>query len=390
MQTPFGQISTPNLTPDKETGIGGWTDDDFYRALHEGIGKHGEFLYPVFPFPWYTRVTRDDVLAIKAYLFSLPPESAARKPYALAFPFNVRATLAGWRTLFFKEGALPIPSGQSPRSAEIERGAYLVEGLGHCGECHNEHNVLGASQWSGRLEGGAIEGWFAPNITADGRQGVGRWSQDQLVTFLKTGFASGPGVALGPMKETIDNSLHFLTDQDLQAIAAYLKSVPGEKTYSDKAVPDDRFARSSGASGYLTHCASCHLPDGRGLPGVAPALVGNGAVLAQGPQNVIGVILGGLPAANGLAPMPAVGAGMSDQEVADVVDYVRNSWGNSAPAGTGAGTVAALRASTKTLLAGNLDTGCPAVSDANAAKVLEVGGNGLHYGHQARRVASGD
>jgi mono/diheme cytochrome c family protein len=158
--------------------------------------------------------------------------------------------------LFVENDILERMEQPTPRSsAEVERGAYLAEGLGHCGECHNGHNVLGASQWSGRLEGGAIEGWFAPKITAGGRHGAGRWSQDQLVTFLKTGFAPRPGVALGPMKETINKSLHYLTDQDLQAIAAYLKSLPGEKTYSEKAVPDDPFARSSGANAYLTHCA---------------------------------------------------------------------------------------------------------------------------------------
>ena len=363
MQTPFGKISTPNLTPDKETGIGAWTDEEFYRALHEGIGRHGEYLYPVFPFPWYSKVTREDVLAIKAYLFSLPAETAPRKPFSLVFPFNVRPALAAWRTLFFNADA-PTP---------MTRGAYLVEGLGHCGECHNRHNVLGASQWSGRLEGGEIEGWYAPNITSDGREGVGRWSDDAIVKFLKTGVAPGPGVALGPMKETIHNSLRFLSDEDLHAIADYLKSVPAEKSYPDKPSLAYREARPPGAGAYLTHCASCHLPDGKGLPGVAPPLVGNGAVLARGPENVVRVILGGLPASGGLGPMPAVGAGLSDQEIADIVDYVRNSWGNAAPAGTGAGTVAEARAATHTVLAGNPEGGCPAVSDPRLAKVLDAG-----------------
>ena len=170
MPTPFGSISTPNITPDKDTGIGTWSDDQFYHAVHDGIGHKGEYLYPVFPFPWYTKVTRDDVMAIKAYLFSLKPEHAPRKPLQLAFPFSIRTALLTWRTAFFKaETFKPDPSA----SAQVNRGAYLVEGLGHCGECHNHNNVLGASDWSGKLEGGEIDGWYAPNITSNGKEGVG-------------------------------------------------------------------------------------------------------------------------------------------------------------------------------------------------------------------------
>ncbi len=248
MPTPFGAISVPNITPDRATGIGDWTDDEFYRAMHEGIGKDGEYLYPVFPFPWYTKVTREDALAIKAYLFSLPPEHAPRAPIKLSFPFNIRETLVTWRTLFFKPGELqPDPS----RSPEVARGAYLVEGLGHCGECHNQHNVLGASSWSGRLEGGAIEGWYAPNITSDGQQGIGSWSEDQIATFLKTGTAPGKGVVLGPMQETIEHSLSYLTDEDLHAIAAYLKSVPGEQTHPNDAPSAFDTSHPPGGQAYL-------------------------------------------------------------------------------------------------------------------------------------------
>ena len=280
MPTPFGQISTPNLTPDKATGIGDWSDDDFYRALHEGIDRHNEYLYPVFPFPWFTKVTREDVLDIKAYLFSLPPEHAQRKPLKLGFPFNIRQGLLAWRTAFFKPGTfVPDPK----QSEEINRGAYLVEGLGHCGECHNRDNIFGASNWSGKLEGGEIEGWYAPNITSDGHEGIGSWSSDQIVTFLKTGAAPTAGVALGPMQETIEASLRHLSDADLHAIAAYLKSVTGRETYKPAGA---QAAGCDGAQTYLSYCASCHQLDGRGVPGIIPALAGNGAVKAQGPENV--------------------------------------------------------------------------------------------------------
>jgi mono/diheme cytochrome c family protein len=367
MPTPFGEISTPNITPDKATGIGEWSDDEFYRAMHEGIGRHDEYLYPVFPFPWFTKITRDDAIAIKAYLFSLAPENAPRKPMKLAFPFNIRESLVAWRTAFFKiESFTPDPK----RSAEFNRGAYLVEGLGHCGECHNHHNIFGASNWSGRLEGGQIEGWYAPNITSDGHEGIGAWSTDQIATFLKSGSTPTGGVALGQMKETIEASLRHLSDQDLKAIAAYLKSVTGQETYKPTG---SQMATSNGARTYLSYCASCHHVDGLGVPGVIPALAGSGVVKAEGPENVVRVVLGGMEATHGLAPMPAVGVGMSDQEVADVINYIRTSWGNGAPANSGAGLVGDLRAKTHTLLAGNLNGGCPSVDEKLAKIVDEFG-----------------
>jgi mono/diheme cytochrome c family protein len=355
MPTPVGSISVPNITADKKTGIGDWTDDQFYRALHEGIGKSGEYLYPVFPFPWYTQVTRDDAIALKAYLFSLPPVDAPRKPLKIGFPFNIREALLTWRTAFFKPHDFQPDPKLNPSQ---QRGQYLVEGLGHCGECHNARNVLGASRWSGKLEGGVIEGWYAPSLTSDSKQGIGGWSEDDLAKFLKTGAAPGRGVVLGPMQETISESLHYLTDEDLHAIAAYLKSFPADRTAS--AVPPPVYVNfdAPGAAVYLGNCASCHGLDGTGIAGQIPALKGNGAVLAKGPENIIRVVLGGLPAAHGLAPMPAVGAAISDQDIADVANYVRNAWGNDAPASAQAGDVGALRGQTQTLLAANLADTC--------------------------------
>ena len=366
LDTPFGAIYSPNLTPDKETGIGGWSDDDFYRALHEGIGKNGEYLYPAFPFPWYTKVTRDDALAIKAYLFSLPPVREQNKPVAFSFPFDVREGLATWRLLFFK------PAEPKQPDDKLSRGAYLVEGLGHYGECHNRHNVLGASDWSGKYEGGAVNGWYAPNITADGRQGVGQWSEDDLVNFLKTGASSGHGVALGPMQETIDDSLSHLSDDDLHAMAAYLKSVRPEETFANNKGAYHRKG-APGEDVYLAQCASCHGPDGKGQPGRVPGLAGNGAVMAGGPENVIRAVLGGLPPAHGLGPMPAVGASLSDEDVARVADYVRNSFGNAAPATSEPKNVAAARKSVRTTMAPVEPSDCATIGSPQIQALIDSG-----------------
>ena len=365
LPTPFGQISVPNITPDLKTGIGAWSDEEFYRAMHEGIGRQGEYLYPVFPFPWYTKVTRSDVLAIKAYLFSLPAVAAPRAPLKLTWPASVRESLGAWRAAFFTAREFqPLP-GQTP---EVNRGAYLVQGLGHCGECHNQHNVAGVSRWSGTLEGGPIEGWYAPNLTDSKQEGLGVWSTAEVAQFLKTGSSPHGGTALGPMQEVVQRSLSHLSDPDLLAIGAYLKSVPGKDTYSDRAVPTARVAEGGT---YLSYCASCHGVKGQGLAGEIPPLVNNGAVTAQGPQNVIRVVLGGLPAARGMAPMPAVGASMTDEEVTEAVNYVRNSFGNAAPANAAPGLVAQLRATTQTTLTGDPSGGCGA-SDAAAQRLLST------------------
>jgi mono/diheme cytochrome c family protein len=349
VSTPFGPMVTPNITPDKDTGIGGYSDDQFYKALHEGIGQNGEYLYPVFPFQWYTHVSRDDVMAIKAYLFSVPPVHAEQKVNQLNFPFSIRASLLGWRQLFFTEGEFkPDPS----KSAQINRGKYLVTGLGHCGECHTEHNALGGTEKKEAFEGATIDGWYAPNITSDMQEGIGSWSQGQLVSYLKTGVAPGKGIVAGPMAEVVTESLSKLNDSDIAAIAAYLKSIPAKKSFSDTRPTAAADATPPGAGTYATFCASCHQGDGMGIAGVVPALKGNGAVLAKGPEDVISTVIGGLPAKADYAPMPAIGAGMTDQQVAEAANYVRTAWTNRAPDNAQAGEVADLRKKTTTMLAG--------------------------------------
>jgi mono/diheme cytochrome c family protein len=376
MDTPFGPIWPPNLTPDKETGIGDWTDADFYRALHEGIRKNGQYLYPVFPFPWYTNVSKDDVLAIKAYLFSLKPVHAPNKPPGFSFPFDIRASLLTWRALFFKAGDdKPAPQGEG-----VERGKYLVTGLGHCGECHNHNAVLGASDWSGKYEGGSVEGWYAPNITADGKQGLGAWSEQDIATYLKTGAAPGKGVALGPMQETITDSLSHLKDEDLRSIALYLKSIPAKETYSN----DNGSFAKKGAPGealYINNCSSCHGLEGQGQGGRVPPLAHNGAVNAEGPENVIRAVVGGLGPTHGLGPMPALGQTLPDEDVARIADYVRNKFGNASPARTNPSMVARLRTETHNLMSplSEQDCGDAAPKDnealAEALKPIGVSNN---------------
>jgi mono/diheme cytochrome c family protein len=374
MPTPFGPISTPNITPDTATGIGDWTDDQFYAALHDGIGRHGEHLYPVMPFPWYTKVTRDDALAIKAYLFSLPPVHAPRPPSHLAFPFNIRAGLAVWDELFLRKGTFrPDPT----QSAEVNRGAYIVEALGHCGECHNGRNLLGDTAMADSLGGGPIEHWYAPNITSDVRDGIGKYSENQLFHFLKDGVAPGMGVAAGPMAETVHDSLSKLTDDDVHAIIAYLRSTPAKSSYvsAERTAFTGRYPAGRGV--YLNNCASCHQLDGRGTPGAVPALAGNGAVLAKGPDDVIRVVLGGLEAQGEYAPMPAVGTTMSDQDIADVVNYIRQAWGNEAPPNAGPGEVAALRPTTFTAMRIGPDGHCDTVVQPDLARAINDPATGI-------------
>ncbi len=364
VSTPFGPMVTPNITPDKETGIGGYSDDQFYKALHDGIGSDGQYLYPVFPFQWYTHVSREDVLAIKAYLFSVPPVHAEQKVNQLHFPFSIRTSLLGWRELFFTAGEF-MPD--SSKSAEVNRGKYLVTGLGHCGECHTAHNSLGGTEKAKAYQGATIDGWYAPNITSDLQQGIGGWSDAQLVSYLKTGVAPGKGIVAGPMAEVVTESLSKLTDGDLAAIAAYLKSIPAKESFPDTRPTTAADATPAGSGSYVTFCASCHQSDGAGITGVVPALKGNGSVLAKGPEDVIRVVLGGLPATANYAPMPAIGSGMTDQQIAEVVNYVRTAWTNRAPDNALPGGVGDLRKKTNTMLAGGDCTSAPgALADSKS------------------------
>ena len=340
MDTPFGYLLSPNITPDAATGIGHWSADDFYRALHHGVNKRGQDMFPVMPFDFYTRVTREDSDAIYAYLRSVAPVKNAVVVNHLRFPFNQRWSMAVWRELFFSEGTFkPDPA----KSAAWNRGAYLVEGLGHCSACHSPRNALGGIEKDKAFTGATIDGWFALNLTSELHTGLGSWTAEQIATYLKTGAVAGKTTSLGPMAEVVRNSTSYMTDADLLAMGTYLKDLPANSTLRQgKPAPDP--TRAAGATLYLDHCAACHQASGRGMPGVFPPLAGNGVVLAADPANIFKVVLEGLPMQGKYTPMPPFASQLNDQQIADLANYVRTSWGNAAAPNATAAAVAKLRA----------------------------------------------
>ncbi|WP_250500232.1 c-type cytochrome [Caballeronia sp. GAWG1-5s-s] len=223
MQTRFGTFYTPNITSDRATGIGAWTDAQFVRAMREGIGRNGEHLYPAFPYTAYTRLSDADVLAMRAYLATVPPVRYAPPPHALRFPFGWRWLMAAWNAFNFTPGRFVPDPG---KRAEWNRGAYLVEALAHCGQCHTPRNVLGGLKESERLGGASVAGWRAGNQTPDRMAGIGAWRDDELLRYLASGAAPGRAYAIGPMAEVVANGTQFLTDEDRRAMVAYLRAMP--------------------------------------------------------------------------------------------------------------------------------------------------------------------
>lgn len=338
IKTPFGTLYSANITPDPETGIGKWSDDDFYHALHAGHGPHGTLLYPAFPYTFFTKVTRKDVLAIKSYLFSLSPVHHLRPRDRLNWPFNYRFLLYIWQTLFFDEGTFrPDPA----RSALYNRGKYLVQGLGHCGACHTPRNWLGATEQDRALAGAHISGWNAPDISTDKHSTTRNMSVDDIAKFLRTGAAeplrSGEGpetAALGPMATVVHKSLSHLTDHDLTAIATYLKQGRGQEGREHNR-NKGRGALSEGKKIFLANCSACHGRNGEGRAPNIPALRGNPVVNAPKPLNVVHTILRGAPQSPAQrfspnAAMPAFGGVLSNVEIAAVATYIRSHWKNSA------------------------------------------------------------
>ena len=339
LNTPFGYMLAPNITPDAATGIGLWSSDDFYRALHDGVNRSGEDMYPTMPYDFYTKVTRGDIDAIFSYLRTLAPVTRLVDVNHLHFPFDVRWTMAAWRELYFTAGAL----AQRPdKSASWNRGAYLVEGLGHCSDCHSPRNLLGSIEKDKDFSGAVIDGWFALDLSEDIATGLGRWSTEDIATYLKTGAFIGRTTAVGPMAEVVHNSLQYLTDADLYAMAEYLKSIPPDSSLrTGRRRPDG--TRIQGTNLYIDHCMGCHQSMGRGIAGVFPPLAGNGVVLASDPGDVIKIILLGIPAQNGRIAMPSFAGRMSDQQIAAIANYVRTSWGNTAAPDATSVMVAKLR-----------------------------------------------
>lgn len=336
LSTSFGIFVTPNITSDKETGIGLWSQQDFWQALHQGKSRDGRLLYPAFPYTEYTKVTRQDANAIFAYLQSIPPVSQSNPPNDIFFPYNFKPLLAIWRIMYFREG---VYEPDQSKSDAWNRGAYLVQGLGHCNACHTTRNVFGASQ-DDTLSGGKIMGtnWNAPSLSSHQEAGIGDWPIEEIIELLATGITKR-AVASGPMATVIRQSLQYLSQDDINGMAIYLKAL----TENDAGkVPGVRFSVMSGSLQrhldfggqlYEKHCRTCHGADGEGVPGIYPALAGNRGVLMSSPLNTIRSVLnGGYPPTTAGNPrpygMPPFQQILHDQEVALVVSYIRNAWGN--------------------------------------------------------------
>ena len=333
LDTPYGRFYGPNLTPDRATGIGAWSADDFWHALHNGIAPDGRLLYPAFPYPNYTRVTRADSDALFAYFQSLAPQRQPNRAHQLKFPYNGRALLAGWRLLYFQPGVF-VP--QATRSSTWNRGAYLVEGLGHCSACHSTRNRFGAGD--NGLEGGLIAalGWYAPPLSSSHEAGLGNWQEQDIVALLGTGI-SARGSASGPMAEVVASSLQQLTPGDLGAMAHYLKSLPATQSAPpDPGPPPAERVLAEGSRIYETHCIDCHGADGKGHAPIYPPLAGNRAVTMTPAVNAIRIIInGGFPPGTHGNPrpygMPPFGHELDDAQIAAVLSWTRRSWGNAAP-----------------------------------------------------------
>jgi len=326
MANQFGYLLTPNITPDVETGIGSYTKDDFYRVLHNGVNKKDQDLYPFMPYVAYTKVTREDSDKIYDYLRTVPAVSNAIKVNNLYFPFDIRSSMIVWRELFFKPGTFKPDPTQSPL---WNRGAYLVEGLGHCSSCHSPRNLMGAIEHSKAFTGATIDGWYALNLTSNPLTGLGKWSAADIAKFLKTGSYENKTTALGPMEEVVHNSTGKMTDADLLAMGTYLKSLPANSSVS----ADRKKVDASSLTGmklYIDNCSGCHQSSGRGITGVIPPLADNPTVIAAQPNNIIKVIIRGITARNGYIPMPPFASRLNDQEIMEIANYVRTNWGNNA------------------------------------------------------------
>ncbi|MBF8743452.1 cytochrome c [Pseudomonas guariconensis] len=358
METPIGTIYSTNITPDP-SGIGDYSYEDFERAVRQGIGLNGSTLYPAMPYPSYARVSDEDMQALYAYfMHGVQPVEQANKDSDIPWPLSMRWPLAFWRGLFAPE-VKPFEAGG--RDPVVARGAYLVEGLGHCGACHTpraltmQEKALDADDGDAYLAGSApLEGWIAKSLRGDHKDGLGSWSEAQIVAFLKTGRNERTAV-FGGMSDVVEHSMQYMSDADLSAIARYLKTLPPVNP-DDKPFQEDRQVADAlwkgddakpGAALYVDNCAACHRTDGKGYARVFPALAGNPVLQGEDATSLIHIVLeGGTLPATQTAPstftMPAFAWRMNDQQVADVVNFIRSSWGNQAAAVTAA-QVAGLR-----------------------------------------------
>lgn len=331
--TPFGVFVAPNITPDEDTGIGDWSAEDFWFALHEGKRPDGAPLYPSFPYTHYTKLDRRDADAMYAYLRTVPAVAQAAPPHRLKFPYDQRWLLVAWRALFFRPGTYAVDPSHDDT---WNRGAYLVQGLGHCGACHEARNALGAVVSRDNPAGGVVLSWYAPSLESRHEAGLSHWQDEDIVRLLRGGRTAGAST-LGPMAEVVYDSLQHWQDADLHAMAAYLRQMPDRAPAAPgpSRVADPRAGERPGARLYAEHCASCHGQDGEGEGLQGPPLAGNRAVTMDSAVNPIRAVLYG-----GYAPgtadnpepfgMPPFHAALDDRSIAEVLSFMRTSWGNTA------------------------------------------------------------
>lgn len=336
IDTPFGGIYSRNLTPDRETGLGAWSEADFHRALRFGVAPDGSRYYPAYPYPHFTKMTRDNILAVQAYLATLTPFRNTPPPPDLRWPLNYRVLMRAWNWLFFKPG---IFQPDQQKTAQWNRGGYLVEGVAHCGACHTPKNIFGADKKGQSLGGGLVQGMFAPRLDGAARSGLKSWSVDDIVEYLQSG-RNRHSHAGKLMSDVVINSTSQMSDTDVRAIAVYLKDLPaGAPEPVVSAPPAAQMAE--GEKLYKGACIACHEADGSGAPRIYPPLPGNANLQSADPTSTIRIMLDGAqtvttPRAPNAGSMPDYAAKWSDQQIADVATYIRNSWGNAAPVVTAA------------------------------------------------------
>jgi mono/diheme cytochrome c family protein len=338
--TPFGTFYSPNITADARTGLGSWSAQDFWHALHNGYSKDGTLLYPTFPYTNYTLISRSDSDAIYAYLRTIAPVSQPSRAHELRSPYNHRALLLAWRWLFFRPGVYAADPGHN---AEWNRGAYLVRGVAHCSACHEARNALGATESRAGPTGGLVLHWYAPSLTSPREAGLQSWSEADIVALLKTGqldTSSAHAATAGPMSEVVAESLQHGSDAELHAMAVYLKSLPVTAATDEVGATQAPYDTSpaelaAGEDLYKNNCAACHGDEGQGREPAAPPLAGNRAVTLPSAVNPIRIVLfGGYSPGTRENPrpfgMPPYSLTLSDEQLAEVLNYVRLSWGNNA------------------------------------------------------------
>ncbi|MDA8962204.1 cytochrome c [Congregibacter sp.] len=344
-ETDFGTLYSTNITPDSQTGIGNWSLEEFTGAMRRGERPDGTHLYPVFPYTSFTKVSDEDIAAIYAYLKTVTPVKFTPPGNDLSFPYDQRWALGLWKSMYFTEGR---HEPQAAQSAQWNRGSYLVEGLGHCSECHTPRNFLGAkdpelamtgSTYTERVEGKASV-WSASNLTSDS-SGLAMWSHEDIAQYLKLGFSERAGV-FGPMNNVVVNSTRHLSQSDVNAVATYLKSLPANS--QDSGAPATEAVVRAGSLQYDIHCGTCHLPTGEGSPETGPPVIGSPVVLDADPSSLINITLYGaqLPKtapstewqARGWKRMESYANKLSDEQVAALLSYMRSAWGHEAGAVT--------------------------------------------------------